>query len=132
MKDNTDNLYDDLDVEGGNKFKPTTPGESVEITLTKIDRAETLMYKNQDGSPRVGLIFCGTDNNGVEHEWSAWSAGAKRAVLRDKPAVGDFVRIEFTGETPVPGLSPKKNWDVRVLRRKGEVELDEHGFPVGF
>lgn len=129
---NSNNIYENLDVDGGNKFKPSTPGDFIEIMVTKIERAETSMYKNPDGSPRVGLIFYGIDAADVDHEWSAWSAGAKRAVLVNKPEVGDFIRIEFTGETPIPGLSPKKNWEVTVLRRKGEVELDEHGLPLEF
>ncbi len=132
MTESTNSVYDDLDV-GAGKFKPGSAGEYIDILSRKIQQEESSQHRNKDGSPRVGLIYTGVDTNGAEHEVGVWSARFKKAVLVDRPEVGDFTRFQFDGEEPMPGgLAPAKNWTVNVLRRKGEVELDEAGFPVDY
>jgi hypothetical protein len=133
MTDVTDNLYENLDIDSGNRFKPERAGDCMEILLTKIERHESKVHRNDDGTAREGLIFFGADPAGVDIEWAAWSARAKHACLVDKPQVGDLIRVTYLGEEQMSGgLNPAKNWQVEVLLRKDEVGLDEHGFPVEF
>jgi hypothetical protein len=122
---------DDLDL-GVEWWKPEKAGETIEFTVSSLERTQSTHTK-KDGDAKVGVTLTGTDRDGVEVGWTAWSARAKRALLVDKPEVGDLVRVTFDGEEPMKGgLAPAKNWTVKVLRRKGEVELDEHGLPADY
>ena len=128
-------VYEGLAIgEGGNRFKPDSPA-FIDIAVSTIERKES-SFKKKDGTPKEGLIYFGTDSDGVEREWAAFSANALRAVMAEKPQVGDLIRIEFLGERPVPGLNPEKLWKVTVLKRAGQVagqaELDDSGLPVDF
>ncbi|MGZ4373029.1 MAG: hypothetical protein ACXVRQ_12665 [Gaiellaceae bacterium] len=125
--------YDGLQP-GPTPFKPTTPGATLEpLTLTDVHQAESGQFKNDDGSPRVGLILTGTLPDGSEHDWAAWSARAKRAALEARALAGDTIRITYVGEVATkPGLSAAKDWNVEILARASETALDDDDLPVGF
>jgi hypothetical protein len=125
-----DSPYDGVSA-GPTAFKPARAGETLEpLTLTGVGQATSRQFTEPDGSPRVGVILTGTLPDGSEHDWAAWSRNAKRAVLAEKPLVGDVIRIVFAGEIPNKNaaLSPSKDWRVDLLRRAG----DSDGLPEEF
>jgi hypothetical protein len=84
--------YDDIDL-GSEPFKPEAPGETLEIELQEVREIETKEGKK-------GVVLAGIDDDGAKRDWVAWNLHNKAEIRREKPLIGEQVKIAYDGRDP--------------------------------
>jgi hypothetical protein len=105
-------LYEELDL-GPVPFKPEKPGTTLEIRVTDIHAVTTREGKK-------GAVVVGYDAEGREWDWVAWNRRSKTELARERPDVGDLLRITYDGrddQATNPALAARL-YRLEVLERK--------------
>lgn len=82
-------IYDALELDPV-PFKPDEPGATLEIRVTDVRGLTTREGKK-------GALVVGYDAERREWEWVAWNRRAKAELARERPLLGDLLRIIYDG-----------------------------------
>jgi hypothetical protein len=105
-------IYDELDL-GPVPFKPEEPGATLDLRVTDIHEATTREGKK-------GVVVVGYDAEQRLWEWVAWNRRAKAELARERPLIGDLLRIIYDGrddQATNPALAARL-FRLRVLERQ--------------
>jgi len=122
------NPYTDgtLDL-GALRFKPEDDEKGASITGRVIAIAP--LESDKTGERRTAALVTVVDEDELRYEWASWGVRGNAELLRQRPLIGDRIRISFLGRDPTASslAFAAKLWKIDVIERADGSKPDDRG-----